>query len=322
MKLLKKGAVLIALIVIAIVIASSFGSGKDVTITVNQGQPLMSIAETLKENGVIMSKYLFVIKARLSGNTQNLKYGDFILNSDMSYDEIIEKLTTEGARKETVTITIPEGYSAEMIAVKCEEAGICTKDEFLDALSDDYNFEFINKIPKKDVKYTLQGFLFPSTYEVYADSSAHDVIKVMLSEFEKQYPADYNNIYEVITKASLIERETKLDSERKTISGVINNRIKKDMLLQIDASVVYAITDGMYDVDVVYFKDLETKSKYNTYKYAGLPVGPICNPGIESIAAALNPESHPYLYYHTDEVKKDGSHIFTKTFEEHTSTMN
>ena len=322
MKLIKKGAVLIALIIIVIFVASSFGSGKDVTITVNQGQPLMSIAETLKENGVIMSKYLFVIKARLSGNTQNLKYGDFILNSDMSYDEIIQKLTTEGARKETVTITIPEGYSAEMIAVKCEEAGICTKDEFLDALSYDYDFEFINKIPKKDVKYTLQGFLFPSTYEVYADSSAHDVIKVMLSEFEKQYPADYNNIYEVITKASLIERETKLDSERKTISGVINNRIKKDMLLQIDASVVYAITDGMYDVDVVYFKDLETKSKYNTYKYAGLPVGPICNPGIESIEAALSPESHPYLYYHTDEVKKDGSHIFTKTFEEHTSTMN
>lgn len=322
MKLLKKGAVLLTLIIIVIFIASSLGGGKDVTITINQGQALMSIAETLKENDIIISKYLFVIKAKLSGNTQNLKYGDFILNSDMSYDEIIEKLTTEGARKETVTITIPEGYSAEMIAAKCEEAGICTKDEFLDALSDDYGFEFINKIPKTDVKYTLQGFLFPSTYEVYADSSAHDVIKVMLSEFEKQYPADYNNIYEVITKASLIERETKLDSERKTISGVINNRIKKDMLLQIDASVVYAVTDGMYDVDVVYFKDLETKSKYNTYKYAGLPVGPICNPGIESIQAALSPESHPYLYYHTDEVKKDGSHIFTKTFEEHTSTMN
>lgn len=322
MKLIKKGIVLTALIILAVFVISSFGSGKDVVITVEQGQPLISIAETLKENDIIMSKYLFILKAKLSGNTANLKYGDFTLNSDMSYDEILEKLTTEGAKKETVTLTIPEGYSAEMIALKCQDAGLCTKDEFLDALNDDYDYKFIKKIPNKDVKYTLQGFLFPSTYELYADSSAHDIVDTLLSEFEKQYPDGYDNIFDVITRASLIERETKLDSERKTISGVINNRIKKGMLLQIDASVVYAITDGMYDVDVVYFKDLETKSKYNTYKYAGLPIGPICSPGLESIEAALNPESHEYLYYHTDEVKKDGSHIFTKTFEEHTNTMN
>ncbi len=322
MKLIKKGAVLIALIIIAIFIASSFGKGQNVVVTVEKGQSLMQIAETLKENDVIISKYLFVLKAKLSGEAANLKYGDFILNSDMSYDAIIEKLTTEGAKKETVTLTIPEGYSAEMIGVKCEEAGLCTKDEFLNALGDDYDYKFIKEIPKKDVNYTLQGFLFPSTYEVYADSSAHDIIDTMLSEFEKQYPKDYDGIYDVITKASLIERETKLDLERRTISGVIQNRIEKGMLLQIDASVVYAKTNGMYDADKVYYKDLETKSKYNTYKYTGLPIGPICNPGLESIKAALNPEKHSYLYYHTDEVKKDGSHIFTETFEAHTSTMN
>lgn len=322
MKLMKKSLSLIAVIIIIIFIASSFGGGKDVSVTIEQGQSLMQIAETLKENDVVVSKYLFVLKAKLSGNTANLKYGEFTLNSDMSYDEIIEKLTTEGAKKASVTLTIPEGYSAEMIGAKCEEAGLCTKDEFLNALTDDYGYDFLKKIPKKDVKYALQGFLFPSTYEMYADSSAHDIIDTLLSEFEKQYPEGYDNIFDVITRASLIERETKLDSERKTISGVINNRIKKGMLLQIDASVVYAITDGMYDVDTVYYRDLETTSKYNTYKYAGLPVGPICNPGLESIEAALNPEGHEYLYYHTDEVKKDGSHIFTKTFDEHTSTMN
>ncbi len=322
MKLLKKGLCLIAIIIIIIFIASSFGGGKDVTITVGQGQSLMEIAQTLKDNDVISSKYLFVIKAKLSGNTANLKYGDFVLNSDMSYDEIIKELTTGGAKKETVTLTIPEGYSAEMIGAKCEDIGICTKDEFLAALSDDYDYDFIKKIPKEDVKYPLQGFLFPSTYEIYADSTAHDVVDTLLAEFEKQYPGSFDDIYDIITMASLVERETKLDSERKTIAGVIQNRINKDMLLQIDASVVYAITDGMYDVDMVYFKDLETKSKYNTYKYTGLPAGPICNPGLESIEAALSPEKHAYLYYHTDEIKKDGSHIFTKTFDEHTSTMN
>lgn len=322
MKLMKKGAIFLALIIIAIFIASSFGNSENIVVTINQGQSLIEIAETLKENNIIESKYWFILKAKLSGNAAKLKYGDFILNGDMSYDVIIEKLTTEGAKKETVTLTIPEGYSAEMIGAKCEEAGLCTKDEFLNALTDDYDYDFIKEIPKKDVNYALQGFLFPSTYEVYADSSAHDIIDTLLSEFEKQYPGDYDDIFDVITLASLIERETKLDSERKTISGVIKNRIEKGMLLQIDASVVYAKTNGMYDADKVYYKDLKTTSKYNTYKYTGLPVGPICSPGLESIEAALSPENHEYLYYHTDEVKKDGSHIFTKTFDEHTSTMN
>ncbi len=323
MGIIKKCVISITAVIIALAVALSFGGNKnDVTISIEQGESLSQIADTLKENDIILSKYLFMIKTKLSGNAANLKYGEFVLSSDMSYDEIITKLTKEGAKKETITLTVPEGYSVEMIGAKCEELGICTKDEFLTALGDNYDYEFLKEIPDGDVKYSLQGFLFPSTYEIFADATAHDVIDTMLKEFKNQYPGSYEGIFKVLTKAALVEREAKLSSERKTISGVIQNRIDKNMLLEIDASVVYAITDGMYDVDVVYYRDLEVDSKYNTYKYPGLPAGPICNPGLESIVAAMKPEKHEYLYYHTDEVKKDGSHIFTKTFEEHTSTMN
>ncbi|MBQ9972688.1 MAG: endolytic transglycosylase MltG, partial [Firmicutes bacterium] len=146
----------------------------------------------------------------------------------------------------------------------------------------------------------------------------------LLAEFQAQYSKvvdmlpDGMTMSEAITIASLVEREAKLDSERDTISGVIQNRLDIDMILQIDASVVYAISDGLYDVERVLYKDLEVDSPYNTYKYKGLPVGPICNPGIESIRAAMNPEDHKYLYYHTDTEKNDGSHIFSETYSQHT----
>ena len=124
---------------------------------------------------------------------------------------------------------------------------------------------------------------------------------------------------EAINRAALIEREAKLDSERTMISGVIDNRLKIGMLLQIDASVVYVISDGLYDVDRVLYKHLEVDSPYNTYKYTGLPAGPICNAGIKSIEAAMTPKEHKYLYYHTDTEKNDGSHIFSETFAQHKS---
>jgi len=167
--------------------------------------------------------------------------------------------------------------------------------------------------------------LFPQTYEFLIGETPHNIINTLLGEFEKQYSkiGDINNInFDTITMASLVEREAKLDSERDIIAGVIKNRISSNMPLQIDASVVYFLSDGLYDIDRVLYKDLEKDSLYNTYKYRGYPVGPICNPGIKSLKAALMPKHHDYLYYHTDETKKDGSHIFTKNYNEHLNTQN
>ena len=243
------------------------------------------------------------------------------------YRLYIDELMNPTEKDKGVKLTIPEGFSAEMIAARCEKLGLVKAEDFLSELENGkFGFSFINDIPSKDgVKYKLQGYLFPSTYVFKSTASAHDVISVLLAEFEKQYNSVKNlnknevSMNDIIISASLIEREAKLDSERSMISGVIRNRIKKGMRLQIDASVVYAISDGLYDVSRVYYKDLEKDSPYNTYKYAGLPVGAICNPGIKSIKAAMQPQESNYLYYRTDNSKNDGSHIFTETFNEHKS---
>lgn len=320
-RILTLGSILFVILILVICISSK--SGK-VTVTVPEGASSIKIAEILKEEDVIESKYLFLARLKLSKYSTKLQYGTFEFDKSDSYGEIIKVLATQGAKKSTVTLTIPEGYSVERIKAKVVEMGFCSDSEFEDALKKDYDYPFLKSVPKNSkIKYQLQGYLYPSTYELYADASAEDIITTMLDEFEKQTKdLDIKDWHKTITLASLVEREAKLDSERELIAGVMNNRINANMILQIDATVVYAISDGMYDVERVFYKDLEIDSPYNTYKYEGLPAGAICSPGINSIKAALSPAKHNFFYYHTDTAKNDGSHIFTETYEQHTSTMN
>lgn len=317
----------ISLIVLVILFSFVFSNiaNKTVTIKIKEGTPAKKIAEILKDEGVIFSETYFLLRLRLSEYDGKLKYGTFKLDTNDSMAEIFEILSSRGEKGDTVTLTIPEGFSVERIKQRVVSMGLCTDSEFENALHKDYDYDFLKAVPKsRDINYRLQGFLYPSTYEFYTDATAEKVISTLLAEFDKQVsplniPKD--KLYDIITAASMVEREAKLSSERAKIAGVFKNRIEKNMPLQIDATVVYAISDGLYDVERVYYKDLETKSKYNTYKYNGLPVGPICSPSLASIKAAQNPENHKYLYYHTDTRKNDGSHIFTETYEEHTSTQ-
>ncbi|MCR4719999.1 MAG: endolytic transglycosylase MltG [Firmicutes bacterium] len=316
---------LAVLIVISLNSALRFFKRGTVNISVPEGANSMEISEILKENGLIKSKSYFLARLYLSPYRGKLRYGNFKLDKNSSLGAIFEKLSKDGAKKNTVSVTIPEGYSVEMIEDRLVEIGLCTKSEFEDALNENYDYEFLTALPRsKDVKYRLQGFLYPETYEFYADASAKTIIDTMLSEFEKQIKPlgiAKDSLFSIVTKASLIEREAKLDSERSIIAGVIENRLKSNMRLQIDATVAYAVSGGRYNISRIYHKDLKADSKYNTYKYAGLPAGPICCPSLKSITAAKNPSSHKYLYYHTDTAKNDGSHIFTETFSQHTSTM-
>ena len=298
----------------------------EVVVEIPKGISTKEIGVLLKNNGCIKSEYTFYLRVRDSEYATKLNYGTFTLRKNMTITEIIDILVNTHyiEEVETVKITFPEGYTIEQMAVLLEEKGIVNQEEFLSAVTEEYDYEFIKHIPDGEYKYKLQGFLFPATYEFEVDIIARDVVDKMLKTFEQRYGTltdDYSNIFEIITKASVIEREAKLDNERFTISGVISNRLEKDMLLEIDACVLYPLTDGLYNKYRVLYADLEIDSLYNTYKYKGLPVGAICNPGIVSIEASLKPEVHEWLYYHTDEVKKDGSHIFTKTYEEHVNTM-
>lgn len=315
----------VVLVVILVTFISSLFPGETVSITIKEGASSTQIAEILKDKGLINSKIMFLARLQFSKYRGKLQYGTFEFNTKDSAGDIIKTLGTQGAKRTTVTLTIPEGYSVERIMARAEELGLCTKKEFEAALSKNYDYAFLKSVPNsKDIRYMLQGFLYPSTYEFYSDATAEYIINTMLAEFDKrvsplEIPAE--KIYNVITKAAMIEREAKIDSERPIIAGVIENRLAQNMPLQLDATVVYAISDGMYDVERVFYKDLEVNSRYNTYRYPGLPIGPICSPGLSSIEAAINPQRHNYLYYHTDTEKNDGSHIFSETYETHTATM-
>lgn len=338
MKILKK--IIVILIVAVLLAAAAFLSlflteylntkssdGEAVTVVIPQGASGKAMAKILKDEGLIRFKTAFVMKLRGSDYAGRLRSGTFQLHKGMCIDDIIESLATGGGQRETVTLTIPEGFSVEQIAARLEKMGLCTAQEFLDEVNNgDFDYAFLDSITDDDgINYRLQGFLFPDTYEIYADATPHEIIDTMLGEFADRieglgYDGD-RSLFDIVTIASLVEREAQIDSERATIAGVIENRLDINMKLQVDAAVIYAISDGMYDVDRVLYKDLEVDSPYNVYKNYGLPVGPICNPGEKSLAAAMNPENHEYLYYHTDETKQDGSHIFTSSYSEHNATM-
>ena len=308
-------------------VSATSNEGDAVVIEIEKGASTEDIGRILKENGLIKSVTIFKIRAKLSEDGSKMNYGTFTLHKGMCIPDIVSALAGTYATRPTVKFTVPEGFSVQQIAERAEELNLCSKQEFLNALSDDYEYDFLKDVPFKDgADYPLQGFLYPETYEFFTDAAAHDIIDKMLAQFEKEIdkmkiPKD-RDLYEVITIASMIEREALWDKEMKTISGVIYNRIEKGMRLQIDATVQYAVSKGEYNIERVTYDDLEIKSPYNTYRNEGLPVGPISSVSSIAIEAALNPEDHNYLYYHTDTEKNDGTHIFTETYQEHLATMN
>ena len=300
--------------------------GTVVEIEVKEGSTATVIAKTLEENGLIRSTKRFLKDLNKSEYANSLRFGMYEIERGISHDEIIRILAKGGTLKNAVTVTIPEGFSLERIIERLAESGLSNSDELYKAVEADYDYDFLKSIPTDEsIKYRLQGYLFPSTYEFSKDMTADEIINMMLAEFGRQINKagiSSSDLYRTITLASLVEREAKVKSEQTVIAGVIENRLKKGMRLQIDASVVYAISDGMYNIDRVLYRDLEVDSPYNTYKYTGLPTGPICSPGIKAIEAAAKPDKHSYYYYRVDSSKSDGSHIFTENFDEHKNAAN
>ena len=323
-------AVIIALIVYFLPAISEYfgadsGTGNTVTVEIPEGATVDAIADILQQSGLIESKTAFKLRVKLSGKGTSLSYGTYTLNDGMSVRDMISYLS-DGGNHNTVSLVVPEGFSAENIADRVENLGLCSKNDFLRALNSQYDFEFEKYIPQGEYKYKLQGFLFPDTYSFVPGTEATALVRAMLANFDNKYAESFGGydegVFETIVKASLIEKEARLAAERPTIAGVIENRLAIDMPLQIDAAIVYAVSEGTYDMTGVSYSHLEVDSPYNIYVNRGLPPGPICNPGMSAIKAAARPQNHRYLYYHTDTDKNDGSHIFTETYDEHLSTQN
>lgn len=307
--------------IVSLVTIGTINIKEEKVVTINKSSGANAIATTLKSNGIIKSKLFFVNYIKRNDAATKLKPGTYKFGpGKVSFDMILDKLL-EGEQEEYVNITIPEGYTVSQIAKLLADKGLVNEQEFLDyAGSMELPYDYIEST---GTYRQLEGFLFPNTYQIPISWGKEKIINKLLSEFDKIWTDEFDNrakelelsVREIVTIASLIEREARVEHERPTISSVIHNRLKKGMLLQIDATVQYLLPEQKARL---LYKDLEVDSPYNTYKYPGIPPTAIAAPGLSCIKAALYPEDTDYFYYRT-KASGNGEHWFSKTFEEHTN---
>lgn len=272
------------------------------------------VARILYDRHLIRSEGAFLYYCKKTGYDSRLKPGHFRFSRSQSLKEIVQDIA-EG-KVVMITFTIPEGYTVEQIGDIVVKKGLCSREEWEAALQKEYPYPFLDEVPS-GVRNRLEGFLFPDTYVVGEEVTASQLVEMMLNNFNKVWQENFakeakgKSIYQIITIASMIEREAVIPSERARISGVIANRLKAGMPLQVDATVLYAL--GKHK-EMVTYDDLKIASPYNTYRISGLPLGPISCPGKDAIRAAIHPEKHNYFYY---VARGDGSHYFSRTYAEH-----
>lgn len=299
------------------VVNSPIKSKDDLAIEIKEGDSFYSIIDSLSKEKVIRGIPFIKLYILLADETIEVKPGSYILSSELSLKELISLLTTESTLG-IVKFTVPEGYTIDEIGEKLESEGVCSKEDFIKSIN---NYDLPSYVKNNgNKKYNLEGYLFPDTYSLKKGMKPKDIVTIMIERFEEalnQVTSELGldvkdlNVEEIITIASMIEREAVLDEERPIISSVIRNRLSQEMKLQIDATVIYALGDH---TEVVLHSDLEVDSPYNTYKNYGLPVGPISNPGIPSIRAALKPAETDYIFYVLE--NESGSHYFTNDYED------
>jgi len=304
--------ILLVLIIIAgalIIGGSSYIKGMDkpldstseeyITVTVPAGSTTTRIGQILEEQGIIADDSKFKIYSKIKKYDGTLKAGEYSLSPSMTLTEILD-IIQSGAAK-TTRFTIPEGLTIDQVTDILAEQNLINRDEFENLLlHGEFDYKFYNTLPAGDKR--LEGYLFPETYEIFTTASESDILNKMLGQFDSVFIDEYYkraeelgySINEIITIASLIERETRVDSERPLVASVIYNRLDAGMALQIDATVQYALGEQK---QFLTYDDLEIDSPYNTYKIPGLPPGPICSPGKASIEAALYPADSDYYYY-------------------------
>lgn len=307
--------------VVYLIVSNAMGSGEvaeaeEHQVEVVQGDTLSSVADKLESQGVIGSSFFFTLQARMSGESADIKPGQYTFAEGEGREEILAKLTA-GEAIPTFTVTIPEGLTLEQTAEVVGETGKVTEEEFLQAANKtDYGYAFLEDPAIKNT----EGFLFPKSYEFEEGTDARGVVNRLL----EQYLIETENVdyasaseelnlseYELLTVASLIEREAANEEEKPRIASVIHNRIRAGMPLQIDATIQYARGEQKENLSL---EDLEIDSPYNTYQNPGLPPGPIASPSLSSIRAALNPEDSNYIYY---VLTPDGDeHFFTDDYNE------
>ncbi|NTU70818.1 MAG: endolytic transglycosylase MltG [Coriobacteriia bacterium] len=288
--------------------------GKTVRVRVASGSSTRDIANKLLDAGVIANPNGFALHSRLVGADGRMQPGTYELTTGMSNADAIAVLET-GPLLDLISVTIPEGFRVDQVAERLERVAGIPKKEFL-ALAEHEAPRFAERHPALAGVYkgSLEGYLFPKTYRLKPGTTAEQAIEIMLSQFDEETASlDYSYAEsrgltraQVVTMASMIERESRLDSERPKVASVIYNRLDRDMRLKIDATIEYVLREKRLRLTNA---DLYTKTPYNTYLHKGLPPGPISSPGIASLQAATAPAQTDFIYYVL--TGKDGSHTFT-----------
>ncbi|MBL8006365.1 MAG: endolytic transglycosylase MltG [Ignavibacteria bacterium] len=309
---------LLAFIIYQLFYSKYFWKGNpEKKVIIEEGKNLDGIIILLKDNDIIPDPLLFKIAVKIAGKESQIISKSYLFKNGMSALDLID-LLTDKSLTQFIKITVPEGYTIKQIGKLIEKKLSLSKEKFYKETEND---SLINLLGLNGRINNLEGFLFPDTYELQTSVSERSLVFILFNEFRKRVidrglvrlnktDAD-SNLLKLITMASIIQGETKIVSEMPVISGVYYNRIKKGMRLEADPTIQYIIPDGPRRL---LYSDLKINSKYNTYLFKGLPPGPINNPGTDAIEAAINPDTHEYIFF---VATGEGGHKFSENYQQH-----
>lgn len=298
---------------------------EQILVDIPSGSSVAAMGSLLESAGLIRQSDYFKTRVKELGVDSKLKAGKYAFSKSETMDEIISKIAEGQVYRDIVKVTIPEGYEIKQIVAVLVEAGLVEQESFYALMeTKSFDFAFLKDIPEGPLRY--EGFLFPATYTFERSVSEAAVLETMITKFDSVFSelsaqldvAPSLSAYEIVTMASIVEREGRVRSELPLIAGVFYNRIEQGIKLESCATIQYALGERK---EKLYNKDLEIESAYNTYKYPGLPVGPIAAPGEAALKAALFPEETDKLFFVLSN-KGDGSHVFSKTYAEHLKAKN
>ena len=290
-------------------------AGEEVFVSIPQGSSVASIGNRLVAAGVLPDPWTFRLAARFTGADRRLQAGEYRFAGESTPLVVMERLAAGDVY--SLGLTFPEGLTVSEMAETFARSGLGSAKDFVGAASDP-----VLVAERGSGLRSLEGYLFPDTYPTPRTASADDIVHAMLARFDQVFTPELRalatergrSVHQALTLASLIEKETARADERPVIAAVYLNRLKIDMPLQCDPTVVYALMLARRWDGNIRKADLQTNSPYNTYRVRGLPPGPIASPGRASIEAALKPADVPYLYFVS---RNDGSHVFAATLAEH-----
>lgn len=295
-------------------------NGQEKIVEIPQGYSVRAIASILEEEDIVKKDFAFLMAARLGKVQSQLQSGKYLLSPSMSTEEIIDRLVGGDVVDERIKVTIPEGFELKMIAERLEEKGLTNQEDFIQATQniDEFEYFFLEDLPKNRDN-PLEGYLFPDTYYFSIDTSDQQMVRAMLDRFKDAFKEEYierakelgMSIDEIVILASVVEREAMVAADRPIISGVFHKRLEIGMRLESCATIQYILGERK---PRLLYSDLKVESPYNTYKQTGLPIGPIASFGEASLKATLYPDKTDYLFF---VARDDGSHVFTKTLQEH-----